>query len=65
MAVGTGVLPDGALLAGDAGGAAVAGAALVGKYRAPCWPQADTVTAQKARASGLTRILGRCNMVKL
>lgn len=65
---GAGVLAEGALLAGDAGGVAVAwvaGAVVVGKYRAPCWPQADKVTAQKARANGLTRILGKCNMVKL
>lgn len=68
LTIGAAGLAEGALLAGDMGAVALAcvvGAVLVGKYRAPCWPQADKVTAQKARANGLTRILGKCNMVKL
>lgn len=68
LVIGAAGLAEGALLAGDMGAAGVAcvvGVVLVGKYRAPCWPQADKVPAQKARANGLTRILGKCNMVKL
>jgi len=59
LAGGTGII----CASGPAARFAAAGS--VGKYKGPCWPQADRLTAPLARTSVLTRICKNLNMVKL
>lgn len=55
--------PKGDKVSGNVARFAAAGS--VGRYRAPCWPQADRLTALMPRIIALTRIRRDNNMVKL